>query len=666
MPTRTTDWACKTKDCAMTTSSLEADRTVQDLLRRSSEVDASVRSSSSAPNDGTTGPPPSPSVSTLVEKLESLTKDVLTSDGGKEKRNCSRFEIGTLIQFILLSSSPDEDMTWRQRLCLVLSLRSIASGVDGGTTLTKESPFLGVMVDETLVRLTPLQRRLGMGALTEEQTVEMGCWNSVLESLLPAILGRPDLEPNDIVNDVGMMEEAKESIRKLTEEFYEGEEKTAAEEEDEYASSHPYVSPLIVPQNEEEQQKLKDLLSPSSESNDDAVPMKSAAWLPSLEPEFSRPLPPPLLPFSGYDDPTFSFAGELDGDELPMMNEGIMSSMEALQSELIWLSPPYPSLRLMLLPDGMDDSGDEEKDEEMEERFREVLELAVRAFEGPLTPDLEGKVLEALRGTKRVPGGETAASPESSSGGGGGKKKEAETTSKKKGSRGGKRKKADDDGADADEVRALRLVRESGLTPQTLPRLVENNPMIAIECLLRLLSQAQPSGGDPSSTTGGARAATLRATLVEQNDYLSALVGMDLSLHSMEVVNRLATYSQQQLRQQQQQGKGKGGGASSGRGGSTRGKQQAAQQQLPIKTEPLLHPEYIHLYITNCISSCENIQDRHRQNRLVRLVCVFLQSLIRNKTVNAQDLCAEVQSFCIEFSRIREAAALFKLLKAIE
>lgn len=160
----------------------------------------------------------------------------------------------------------------------------------------------------------------------------------------------------------------------------------------------------------------------------------------------------------------------------------------------------------------------------------------------------------------------------------------------------------------AEEIKVLtdafdkdpKLVFKCGITPKDLPQLVEQNPSVASAVLIKLLSSFQ------------------------LHQYLEKLVDMELTLASMEVVNKLANSA-----------------------------------DLP--------KEFLTLYITNCITHCEEKnKDKMQQNRLVRLVCVFIKSLIKNKIINPREMIVELQAFCIEFSKIPEASALFKLLKGLD
>ena len=149
-----------------------------------------------------------------------------------------------------------------------------------------------------------------------------------------------------------------------------------------------------------------------------------------------------------------------------------------------------------------------------------------------------------------------------------------------------------------------RLLHLCGIDASSLVEVVEHNPAVASGWLERLVRLYGESHELVSSC-------------------MSSLSDMEVSLHSMEVMNRVAS-----------------------------------SVTLPA--------DAVHVYVGNCIKSCTTIQDKYMQNRLVRLVCVFLRSLIRNNILDSPDMLAEITTFCVDFSRIREANSLYKLLKSVE
>jgi CCR4-NOT transcription complex subunit 11 len=447
-----------------------------------------------------------------------------------------------------------QEFTWRRRLGCLALLEAFCNQYVGTSTTTAsssmaESPFFPLLVKDALASLHATEQPEHNNK--SEIQLEQASLMTLIESFLPEMLGPLKFPLVERALATGEMQEnvlayLEESIQQWNAVYHDDN----------------YTHPILWAQRGSEVNSLKTMVQDAAiDIAEKAVSIESVLLpLPSVDAPFARPMPPPLMPLFGYDN----------DDEVALTGKEEQEVSEYLHAELLWLTPS--NLRFMLLPD------DEEDDLEATERYRDVLTLLKsRAFSTPLAPTEQRAVLQLL----------AEASGIVAAGGGGG------------GGGGGDINEPDNSSSNS----AVRLVRESGLTPQNLPRLVEHNPLIAHECLLRILSSAPDD---------------------EKNEYLSSLVGMDMSLHTMEVVNRLATFNN----------------AGSG--------------------ELILHPEYVQLFISSCIASCENMQDRHSQNRLVRLVCVFVQSLLRNKIVKVDDIYFEVQAFCVEFSRIREASALFK------
>ncbi|KAF9135651.1 hypothetical protein BGW39_001531 [Mortierella sp. 14UC] len=169
---------------------------------------------------------------------------------------------------------------------------------------------------------------------------------------------------------------------------------------------------------------------------------------------------------------------------------------------------------------------------------------------------------------------------------------------------------------------------------EALPGIVDNNPTIAFNLLLYLIqlssdleggdsveTNPKSNGAKASSAKGSAKNSTVASPELSMVDgYLDTMTrSKRLTLHSLEVVNRLT-------------------------GATT------------------LSPRFLHGYIENAIRCCEQVEDKVGQARVVRMLCVFLQSLLRSEAITIPGYYHALQSFCVQFSRVKEVANLFQTL----
>ncbi|OQV20312.1 CCR4-NOT transcription complex subunit 11 [Hypsibius exemplaris] len=149
------------------------------------------------------------------------------------------------------------------------------------------------------------------------------------------------------------------------------------------------------------------------------------------------------------------------------------------------------------------------------------------------------------------------------------------------------------------------------MTVEDILGIVENNPIIATEVFKRVHRLPENA---------------LKRTRFKR--YLHAFLETNVSVHTMEVINRL--------------------------------------HEAKIVPNDFL-PLYVSYALRKCDSGPTSESATYNQTRLIRLVCVFLQSAVRNKTLNLAenpDLLVEIQAFCVKQTNVREALALYRCLRS--
>lgn len=76
-----------------------------------------------------------------------------------------------------------------------------------------------------------------------------------------------------------------------------------------------------------------------------------------------------------------------------------------------------------------------------------------------------------------------------------------------------------------------------------------------------------------------------------------------------------------------------------------------------------LPTDFLKICLSKWFIRCSALPPGPYQSRIVALLCLFMQSLRRQLPITIEELLPEILVFCLEFSRVREASALFQQLK---
>ena len=147
---------------------------------------------------------------------------------------------------------------------------------------------------------------------------------------------------------------------------------------------------------------------------------------------------------------------------------------------------------------------------------------------------------------------------------------------------------------------------------------------------------------------------------------LPALLGVlleNVGVHAMEVVAKAFEESREERLKAQTEASESG----AAEGGASKDDQNASR----LSAEPLLPATFLTPFMAKCVRRCVDHGEggggsRAKRASAARLTCMFLQVLLRERHAAAADLPAEVESFCVEFMSVKEAADLFRLVKSLQ